>query len=249
MDQVGIYGIRNTANGKWYVGQTIGLRQRKASHYAALRHGRHRNRYLQSSFVKHGEACFEWRVLELCAVEMLDIRECVWITYYKSDQMESGYNLESGGRRAQVTSAETRAKQSAAKKGKPLSPEHRAKLSAVMRGRVMTPEHCAALSKAGMGHKMPASVRAAINAAVVGKPLSDEVKLKISEATKGRPKSEETKRRMSVSLRARWTPERKARASAYWHARWVAGTLKLPGRVRPVVNQSNGDTVCKKIAS
>jgi len=63
MTQAGIYGIKNTANGKWYVGQTIDLNKRRGDHFTALRGGYNKNSHLQSAFVKYGESCFEFHVI------------------------------------------------------------------------------------------------------------------------------------------------------------------------------------------
>jgi hypothetical protein len=39
----GVYGIVNRENGKWYIGQSNHMQQRKSSHFSALRNNRHGN--------------------------------------------------------------------------------------------------------------------------------------------------------------------------------------------------------------
>jgi NUMOD3 motif-containing protein len=89
-------------------------------------------------------------------------------------------------------SAETRAKISAALKGRTFSPEHRAKLSAALKGRSFTPEH-----------------RAKIGAAFRGKPLS-------AEHRAARRKHGQSRSRTYVSWRAM-----KFRCGAPRHCSWA----------------------------
>jgi len=125
----GIYGIHNVANGKWYIGQTTNLRVRKLCHFSELRHGKHHNKHLQSAFKKYGEHNFEFRVLEKTPEDMLDVRERVWVVYYKSRNRKHGYNSESGGNKNKRISTETRRKMSKARKGWKPSEETRLKMS------------------------------------------------------------------------------------------------------------------------
>jgi group I intron endonuclease len=60
----GIYVIRNLLNGKSYVGSALDLGHRKRTHFYKLRHNAHPSRHLQAAFAKHGEAAFEFSVLE-----------------------------------------------------------------------------------------------------------------------------------------------------------------------------------------
>jgi group I intron endonuclease len=103
----GIYGIRNIVNGKWYVGQSTNVNIRKIIHFSCLKHGCHHNGYLQNSFLKHGKNNFEFRILEETPENMLDVREGAWIIYYKSNQKQFGYNMDSGGNLNKLVSIET----------------------------------------------------------------------------------------------------------------------------------------------
>ena len=43
----GIYCIKNTINGRCYVGQSSDLYRRRKQHFEALKHGEHRNKPMQ----------------------------------------------------------------------------------------------------------------------------------------------------------------------------------------------------------
>lgn len=126
-------------------------------------------------------------------------------------------------------SLETRAKLSAAKKGRILTPEHRAKIAASLMGNHNTlgyrpsPETRAKLSAIHLGKSHPVSPEtgAKISAALKGRVFSDEWKAKISTALLGRkrgPVSEEVRAKMSIARKGRkgipHTAEWKARMSA-----------------------------------
>jgi group I intron endonuclease len=59
-----IYAVRNTVNGKSYIGSTNDLYYRKALHLSQLRRGVHHSVILQRAFNKYGERSFDFIVLE-----------------------------------------------------------------------------------------------------------------------------------------------------------------------------------------
>lgn len=71
----GIYVIRNTANGKVYVGSAVNIKGRWAVHKHGLRRGKHHSQRLQRAWNKYGEAAFVLETLELCCVDLLLERE------------------------------------------------------------------------------------------------------------------------------------------------------------------------------
>jgi len=185
MKTCGIYGLYNTINGKWYVGQSVDLEKRKSGHFYRLRNGTHTNQHLQHSFAKYGCDSFEFRILEEVPENMLDVRECAWIDFYKSDQSRFGFNLESGGNVNKHVSDETRRKQSESL--------HREKHYNYGKH----PSE-ATLLKMSESHKGEKSLW-------FGKHLPAETRQKLSEAQKGNQnakgcyRSEETRRKLSVS--------------------------------------------------
>lgn len=145
-----LYMVINRVANRRYIGITSrGLRQRWLEHLADARSGR--GWALHDAIRQYGDDAFEIVEIErsddwgrLCSCERQAIAKFNCIAPH-------GYNLTPGGEGGlgRVVSPETRAKISAARKGKPLSDEHRAKLSAAKTGKKMPPrtaEHCAKIS-------------------------------------------------------------------------------------------------------
>ncbi|WP_221090097.1 NUMOD3 domain-containing DNA-binding protein [Deinococcus aquaedulcis] len=65
----GIYEIRNTVNGKYYVGRAECFRTRFNRHRYELRHGRHHCLYLQRAWTKYGEEAFDFVEVAECDLE------------------------------------------------------------------------------------------------------------------------------------------------------------------------------------
>lgn len=55
-----IYQIVRLGTSDCYIGQTVGLRKRKATHLGQLRRGKHHSVYLQNAFNKYGEGAFSF---------------------------------------------------------------------------------------------------------------------------------------------------------------------------------------------
>jgi len=193
--------IRNTLDGKVYVGQAADIALRKSQHLRALRRGDHRNIRMQRAFVRDGETAFEFSTIEECSTEQLTEREQFWI-----DAHSYIYNIcPAGGSSLGVKrSAETRAKISAAKIGKtpaPMSIEARARSVATRTARwAATPK---AKESAEAGKRRGESLRArwAVNPK---KPPSAEGRLRMSESAKKRWKENP----LSVEAIARATASR-----------------------------------------
>jgi group I intron endonuclease len=83
----GVYCIRNTANGRVYVGSSHEIAQRRANHLCDLRKGAHPNQHLQRAFTKYGEAAFGFEVLEECQENELRLKEQAYINI-----MPNNYN-------------------------------------------------------------------------------------------------------------------------------------------------------------
>lgn len=121
----GVYVIRNTVNGKCYVGgTTVSLRRRLSHHRSSLRRNQHPNGHLQAAWNKYGESAFVPEVLE---VEPADVvaAEQSWL-----DSLQPEYNISptAYSLSGYVFTDEQRARVSAALKGKPKSAEHRANI-------------------------------------------------------------------------------------------------------------------------
>jgi group I intron endonuclease len=245
----GIYLIRCLVNGKVYVGSATDLVNRWCKHRGQLIAAKHTNRYLQASWDKHGAHNFSWEVLEHVEIDRLIEREQYHIDRFQSANRAHGYNLSPTAQstlgvkftieakakiaakaRGRIASAESRAKQSAARKGnkhglgKSPSAETRAKISAAGKGIKRSVETKARLSEANKrkwenpeyrakmlgvlqnAHKdyvHTAETCAKISAATKGKKKSVETRARMSAAQKGRKRSTETKARISETKRRR----------------------------------------------
>lgn len=90
---------------------------------------------------------------------------------------------------AKNSSAETRAKSSAANTGQTRTAEQRANISNARKGQKRTPEHQAKLTAKHQNRSL--QTRKNMSAAQIGKVISVEARAAISLATKGKPKSAE----------------------------------------------------------
>ena len=146
----GIYCIRNTANGKRYIGQSTDINFRLAQHKSCLKHGRHYNTHLQRAFNKYGKENFEFFIIGKHHEILLDVYEQVWIEQYKSNHSNYGYNLESGGHKGKHVSAETIEKIRKGMAGKKKSIKHKEAMSAAQTGKKQS---FATLLKRVLAHK------------------------------------------------------------------------------------------------
>lgn len=103
---IGIYKITNKINGHCYIGQSINLEKRLASHFtnAYNCNSVEYNKVLYAAIRKYGKENFSAEILELCEQEQLDEREIFWINYY--DSYHNGYNATEGGEHGSRASGE-----------------------------------------------------------------------------------------------------------------------------------------------
>lgn len=91
----GIYAITNLSNQKKYVGSAVNLNRRKYEHFWSLKKNEHFNPHLQRAFLKYGESCFKFEILEVCESRAgLTDKESEWIRRLESNNPEKGYNSE-----------------------------------------------------------------------------------------------------------------------------------------------------------
>lgn len=80
-----IYLIENKNTNKFYVGRTNNPAMRKRAHLSELRRGVHGNPKLQSSFKKHGEGAFEFKVVDSAPSSKIEEKEAEWFSYFDRD--------------------------------------------------------------------------------------------------------------------------------------------------------------------
>lgn len=130
-----IYSIRNTSNGKEYIGQTRhDPRRRFQVHKSTARgHSRRGFSVLHRAMQIHGEAAFVLEVVEAdVPVARLDLRERHWIRE-RCSLVPCGYNVERGGITNRDRGPLFAAKMSRAHRGKRHSAQWRANQSEAMR--------------------------------------------------------------------------------------------------------------------
>ncbi|HXG67614.1 MAG TPA: GIY-YIG nuclease family protein [Blastocatellia bacterium] len=89
----GVYQILCIPTGKIYIGSTVDLRNRWRQHRWRLRRGDHQNIYLQHAWNKHGEASFEFSVLEYVDASDLLRAEQSWIDKTGRADKKIGFNI------------------------------------------------------------------------------------------------------------------------------------------------------------
>ncbi|MBR3746662.1 MAG: GIY-YIG nuclease family protein [Selenomonadaceae bacterium] len=179
-----IYKITCLVNGKSYVGQT-----RQKLNRRIIEHKRDSSRGrpgIDAAIAKYGWENFTAEIIEECPVELLNEREIFWIAKLNT-KVPNGYNLTDGGDNSLNPSDETRAKISANHAdfsgekngfyGEHHSEETRAKISAAKKGKPHkphSPETCAKIAASNKGKHSQNK----------GKHLSEEHRAKIAVARK-----------------------------------------------------------------
>jgi group I intron endonuclease len=202
--EMGVYRITNKVTGKHYVGSAAHMRRRWNQHRAQLRKGSHHSVKLQRSWDEHGEAAFEFVLLEVIEDEALLLAcEQKWMDAL--DGYAGGYNAcrEAGRTVGRTWTDEQRKRASESKKGRVFSDEHRARISEALRGRTHSDE-----CKAKIAAK--ARERAAKDPEAAGAA---------GRAGKGRKWSEETRAKIMAARAAGWTDAQRQAASDRGKAR------------------------------
>jgi group I intron endonuclease len=235
----GIYRVMHIGSRKSYVGLSIDIYKRWASHRAPKASSKSA---LHCAIRKYGADCFDFSILELCGVGELEQKEREWIE--RLDTFLNGYNLTTGGEAAREVSEDTKRKLSVLNSGKkrgPLSEATKAKIGAANKGKRMSAEFYAEKGRRAAGRKQSDEWRMKAALARTGMKHSEETKKKMSENTafrrpefrellitdnpmkrpevralmsslmKGRTFSEETRRKMSEAAKARCAAKRAAK--------------------------------------
>jgi group I intron endonuclease len=94
MTRAGVYAIRNSINGKTYVGTSLNIPRRWREHRKHLRDRNHINAHLQAAWNQYGEGAFVFSVLAVVAnADELSAGEAHWISLLQTADPDKGYNL------------------------------------------------------------------------------------------------------------------------------------------------------------
>lgn len=170
-----IYQIRNTVNGKLYIGSAVNFLGRCRQHRHDLRHGKHGNSILQRAWRKYGATAFVFSKLLVCSKTNL-----LFYEQRALDALNPDYNicLVAGNSLGLKRSKEARARIGAAARGRPTSALQKRRTSETHKGKPKSAEHRAKISAALAGRKP------AVNFA--GRKHTAETRAKMSAAKKGR---------------------------------------------------------------
>ena len=185
--QSGIYKItveRLDRPNLFYVGQAKDLRFRFYSHTYFLRHGKHVNKKLQRAYNKYGKDKCKFDILLICGVEMLDFYEERIIKSLDCPEMCNVF-------KEVVRNS----------KGVRLSEETKAKISAANKGRKRSAEFCKAVSDRMRGNKPSQETKEKTRIAMLGRTFSKETRRKLSERKKGWKPTPDQIRAMSERIK------------------------------------------------
>lgn len=207
----GIYCIKNTGNGKVYIGSAKVLRNRIWEHRSDLKKSRHKNIHLTRAYEQYGADSFEVFILEIVeCLDLLKVREQHWMDFYKSHDKNLGYNISKLAERSTM-SEEGRKRLSELRKGKPLSEEHRKAISEGVKGKIVSVETKKKMSESSKGRKISEQTRANMSAAKqisLYRPDPEQIK-RMHESNRGRKMSDEERAKRSAAIK-KWHADRKA---------------------------------------
>lgn len=135
----GIYKIECLTNGKIYIGLSTKVNDRMKFHRKRLNCGAHKNEHLQHAWNKYGDANFKFEIIEHCEEASLNEKEKYWISFYKCDKREFGFNKTAGGEFGKV-SDEINQRRILKLKQQIIPQEQRRKISDALAGRKQSKE-------------------------------------------------------------------------------------------------------------
>lgn len=86
--QAGVYKITNKVNGKFYIGSSFNVRNRKYSHFSCLRLNKHSNKHLQNAYNKYGASNFVYEIICIC-----DSNNTFTLEQFYIDLLKPQYNI------------------------------------------------------------------------------------------------------------------------------------------------------------
>lgn len=93
MAEVTIYKIKNTLNGRVYIGSSITPEHRKQTHLKALKSGKHYNKLMQRDYTAQNGEGFRYSMIDTCTEEDRNIVELQHINENSAFVSSGGYNV------------------------------------------------------------------------------------------------------------------------------------------------------------
>jgi len=81
----GVYKIKCTANGKFYIGSSTDIARRECEHLRELKKGKHRNAHLQNVYNKYGASSLTFETVFTCPKRLLVMLEQYLLDEYCGD--------------------------------------------------------------------------------------------------------------------------------------------------------------------
>lgn len=182
MNGSGVYEILHVESGKRYIGSARDFQKRWNAHRSHLRRGSHHSPHLQRSWLKHGEAGFEFRILEPCDPSHVILFEQVWLDWCKPEFNVCPKAYSTAGRKFTEATKEKIRQSSIGKKMPARTAEYREKISKAHKGKQKSSEHMKAL-QAGREKHIPTKAQR--------EAISNSLKLAYQEGRKSREKTQE----------------------------------------------------------
>ena len=225
---IGVYAIVNKLHPmeRRYVGSSVNIPKRFASHRSALRTGRHPNKPLQAAWNKYGSAAFEFEIIRICRTEkeathceqgILNVLHSTIV--YNTNPVAGRPPNHTGRKRSPETiakiksnrkpftwTAEMRTAMSAKKKGckqPPRGPDYRANLSASLKASPVAAAGRSRGAEKRRGSKASLETRMKQSAAKVGKKQSPENIEKRIAPLRGKALAEEHKAKIGSGNRGK----------------------------------------------
>jgi len=194
ISESGVYSLQHLKSGHIYVGSSVDVPRRLKAHRSLLLRGKHHSIRLQRAWDKFGESEFIFSAIEMVADrELLLEREQYYIDSLGAFGV-SGYNMlpKAGSTRGYLRpspSKETLQKMRESQLGRKHDEATKAKISAANKGKKRSVEHCLHMAAINTGKKLSAETIAKRSAKIRGikhPPYSEERRRNISESLKGR---------------------------------------------------------------
>lgn len=191
----GVYQIRNTLDGKVYIGSSVNIKKRLQTHRYELKKGIHCSKHMQAAWNKHGGDSFTFDTLLVCGKENLILYEQTICDGMKANNRDHGYNkliLVDSHKGMKLTKEQKKARSLVLPHG-PAHHNYGKDWGAIGREALalskknchpLTDAHKANLAASKRGKKMPEGFSEIMRQARLGKTMSEETKRRKANARK-----------------------------------------------------------------